>query len=357
VLTIKAIRAQIAAKKAQLEAMNRGSASPSPAPSAGPSSTTSAIANDVQARLAAIKAGMAARNSNASASSSASPNPYLPGQNKATPPPNPITSVQLHPLLMGGKVEEKDEKKRNRDRYKPMAPKFASVKANASPASMAAPTPRPVPVAAVALNPYASNGAVAGASSSAPKPEAEGKIVADKRRRRLGGNAQGKYIAQGDELRQEAKLDELRKKIAEAARKAGLDSEFDVLERNLRRQAPPEVDVQHPIQLPAPMEARKPEERGLMLTSKEQKKMRKQRRQAELQDKRDRQKMGLIPADPPKGTSQLLVRASLILLSETRQHDEGPYFRCRPRSYQGRSQDPKRSRRACPEARGGQCES
>jgi hypothetical protein len=34
---------------------------------------------------------------------------------------------------------------------------------------------------------------------------------------------------------------------------------------------------------------------------KEQKKMRKQRRQAELQDKRDRIRMGLIPPDPPKG--------------------------------------------------------
>ena len=37
-----------------------------------------------------------------------------------------------------------------------------------------------------------------------------------------------------------------------------------------------------------------------MLTKKEQKKMRKQRRQAEIQDKRDRIRMGLIPPDPPK---------------------------------------------------------
>lgn len=29
--------------------------------------------------------------------------------------------------------------------------------------------------------------------------------------------------------------------------------------------------------------------------------MRKQRRQAELQDKRDRIRMGLVPPDPPKG--------------------------------------------------------
>lgn len=47
------------------------------------------------------------------------------------------------------------------------------------------------------------------------------------------------------------------------------------------------------------MDRRQPE-RGLMLTKKEQKKMRRQRRQAELEDKRDRQKMGLLPPDPPK---------------------------------------------------------
>lgn len=38
----------------------------------------------------------------------------------------------------------------------------------------------------------------------------------------------------------------------------------------------------------------------------ETKKMRKQRRQAERQDKRDRIRMGLIPPDPPKGTSRPL---------------------------------------------------
>jgi hypothetical protein len=35
--------------------------------------------------------------------------------------------------------------------------------------------------------------------------------------------------------------------------------------------------------------------------------MRKQRRQAELQDKRDRIRMGLIPPDPPKGLAPICV--------------------------------------------------
>lgn len=57
--------------------------------------------------------------------------------------------------------------------------------------------------------------------------------------------------------------------------------------------------VQHPIPIAAPSD-RKQAERALMLTTKEQKKMRRQRRKAELEDKQDRQKMGLIPPDPPK---------------------------------------------------------
>ena len=58
--------------------------------------------------------------------------------------------------------------------------------------------------------------------------------------------------------------------------------------------------MQHPIPIPAPgdkAQALKP----LKLTTREQKKMRKRRRQEELQDKRDRIRMGLIPPDAPKG--------------------------------------------------------
>ena len=58
--------------------------------------------------------------------------------------------------------------------------------------------------------------------------------------------------------------------------------------------------VQHPIPIPAPGDKSASQLKPLMLTKKEQKKMRKQRRQAELQDKRDRVRMGLIPPDPPK---------------------------------------------------------
>ena len=73
---------------------------------------------------------------------------------------------------------------------------------------------------------------------------------------------------------------------------------------NIRNQGSPiTIYIQHPIPIPAPGDKNKAALKPLKLTKKEQKKMRKQRRQAELQDKRDRIRMGLIPPDPPKGTS------------------------------------------------------
>lgn len=59
--------------------------------------------------------------------------------------------------------------------------------------------------------------------------------------------------------------------------------------------------IQHPIPIPAPSDKIRVEPRGVMLTKKEMRKMRKQRRAAELQDKRDRIKMGLLPPEAPKG--------------------------------------------------------
>lgn len=362
---IASIRAQIAAKKAALEAANNGSgsASPrpaaaSPAPTAAPTSSSSGPAGpaslppapkmdqSVAERLAAVKARIEAQNARSS-------NPYLSGSGSmpkptpaaapSVPAPSTNSSIALHPLLMASQQtqgkEEKNEKRRERDRYKPMAPKFSTVKANAAVAAEAAPPPvaiAPTP----SLNPYA-------ASSSSGAGPAGGRIQSRKPKQ-FQFSQPGRYVRQGDALRNEEKMEALRQRIAEASRKAGLDSEFDTLERSLKvrrvlsvrvgsadpqRQPPPEVEwwdkallpegstyddiesavewmttsddslithlVQHPIPIAAPSD-RKQGERGLMLTKKEQKKMRRQRRKAELEDKQDRQKMGLIPPDPPK---------------------------------------------------------
>ena len=63
--------------------------------------------------------------------------------------------------------------------------------------------------------------------------------------------------------------------------------------------------------------------------------MRKQRRQAELQDNRDRMRMGITAPDPPKGILLILINHSVILMlhSSSGQLDEGFDLRCRPRSH------------------------
>ncbi|KLT38387.1 Pre-mRNA-splicing factor 3 [Cutaneotrichosporon oleaginosum] len=226
--------------------------------------------------------------------------------------------------------QEKNEKRAMRARYKTMAPKFSTVRANAAAAEeSAAKAAKVVPPAVALANPYIST------PTPGIGPETRGATAPAPARksRKMAFSKPGKYIKQGDQLRNEIKLEELKARIAAQSRKAGLDSEFDVLERSLKRQAPPAVEwwdeaimpsgmgyddlpkaleyietnneslvthlVQHPIAITAAGDRRQPE-RGLMLTKKEQKKMRRQRRMAELKDRQDRVRMGLIPPDPPK---------------------------------------------------------
>jgi U4/U6 small nuclear ribonucleoprotein PRP3 len=243
--------------------------------------------------------------------------------------------------------QDKNEKRRERDRYKTMAPKFSTVRANQA-AVVPTATAKPVVVTAVVTNPYAPTPASSSTANGAGNGEEE-RIAAPRRSRKMNFAPAGKFVQQGDVLRNELKMEALRQRIAEASKKAGLDSEFDTLEKSLKvsdsllilaglslwvqRQPPPEVEwwdkailpdganyddieatmvyittteepsithlIQHPIPILAPSD-KKQVTRDLMLTKKEQKKMRRQRRQAELEDKRDRQKMGLLPPDAPK---------------------------------------------------------
>ena len=122
----------------------------------------------------------------------------------------------------------------------------------------------------------------------------------------------------GNQIRQEAQLEQLKQRIAESAKKAGLDSEFETLEKNIRvsfficdlsfmfsitqRDAPPDAEwwdaallpnktyddlslgvenmnirnngspitmyVQHPIPIPAPGDKNKAALKPLKLTKK-----------------------------------------------------------------------------------------
>jgi len=102
--------------------------------------------------------------------------------------------MAAHPLLLDTSTPAPQSKK---DRYKPMQPKFASIKANAR----NVPTPPPmapiVPIEAKA-NPYSS----AAASTSAKESGFEG-APKEKIGRTFRFNQKGKYVAMGNQLRQD----------------------------------------------------------------------------------------------------------------------------------------------------------
>lgn len=158
--------------------------------------------------------------------------------------------------------------------------------------------------------------------------------------RQLIFNQKGKYIQQANALRRQAALEAMKKRIAEQTRKAGIDDDLDV-EKNFVVEAPPPLEwwdeglvngdsydrievpsnfkidspdsivteyIQHPVALEPPQERQAPAPKAMFLTSKEQAKIRRQRRMAELKEMQAKIRLGLVPAPPPKVKKGNLMR-------------------------------------------------
>ncbi|KAM0277970.1 hypothetical protein ACHAQH_005424 [Verticillium albo-atrum] len=157
--------------------------------------------------------------------------------------------------------------------------------------------------------------------------------------RQLVFNQKGKYIQQANALRRQAALEAMKKRIAAQTRKAGIDDELDV-EKNLVVDAPPEIEwwdeglvngnydsiddatrlkiespdsivteyIQHPVALEPPQDRKAPAPKAMYLTSKEQAKLRRQRRMAELKEQQAKIRLGLVPAPPPKVKKSNMMR-------------------------------------------------
>ncbi|KAG6849896.1 hypothetical protein H0H93_003910 [Arthromyces matolae] len=286
------------------------------APSAGVSDDLARRVSEAKRRVAEAQGRLSSKD-----------NPYLTVPSRASnksqsaePAQQGGLKMAAHPLLLDTTPAQPQSKK---DKYKPMQPKFASIKANVR----NAPTPPPVPTPVItpeSLNPY---------SAAVAKDMAEGAVPKDRTGRTFRFNPKGKYIAMGNQIRHDNQLEALKQRIAESARKAGLDSDMGI-EKTIKRAPPPEAEwwdvallpnknyddlshgmeklniatpdspitiyIQHPIPIPAPGTKNQAELKPLMLTKKEQKKMRRLRRAQEHQDKNDRIRMGLLPPDPPK---------------------------------------------------------
>ena len=135
--------------------------------------------------------------------------------------------------------------------------------------------------------------------------------------RQLEFNQKGKFMAQATALRQQAKLEEMKKQIAAAARKTEIEEASD---KAFLVPVPPEVEwwdeglvdkidtedsiitalVQHPVILQAPQDKFQPAPKPLMLTPTEQKKLRRQRRMADMKEEQAKIRLGLIDPPAPK---------------------------------------------------------
>lgn len=158
--------------------------------------------------------------------------------------------------------------------------------------------------------------------------------------RQLVFNQQGKYIAQAAALRRQAQLEEMKRRIAERARQAGIDEDLDT-EKSFLVPKPPEIEwwdqelvkgdsyaaldnpanmkleppdsiitvyIQHPVLIEPPQEKLVPEAKPMYLTAKEQAKLRRQRRMADLKEKQAKIRLGLEPPPPPKVKKSNLMR-------------------------------------------------
>ncbi|KAL2018046.1 hypothetical protein VTK56DRAFT_1312 [Thermocarpiscus australiensis] len=171
-----------------------------------------------------------------------------------------------------------------------------------------------------------------------PYLDTSGTAVKARQSRQLIFNQKGKYIQQANALRRQAALEEMKKRIAEQARKAGLEEDRDV-EKAFAVEAPPDLEwwdeglidgkdysnipqsmkvttpdsivtiyIQHPVAIEPPQDKLAPEPKPMYLTPKEQQKLRRQRRMMELKEKQAKIRLGLEPAPPPKVKKSNLMR-------------------------------------------------
>ncbi|KAK4144125.1 pre-mRNA processing factor 3-domain-containing protein [Dichotomopilus funicola] len=156
--------------------------------------------------------------------------------------------------------------------------------------------------------------------------------------RQLIFNQKGKYIQQANALRRQAALEDMKRRIAEQARKAGLEEDRAV-EKAFVVEEPPELEwwdeglidgkdysgipqslkittpdsivtlyIQHPVAIEPPQDKLAPTPKPMYLTPKEQQKLRRQRRMMELKEKQAKIRLGLEPAPPPKVKKSNLMR-------------------------------------------------
>ncbi|KAJ2490983.1 U4/U5/U6 small nuclear ribonucleoprotein prp3 [Coemansia sp. RSA 2050] len=290
-------RAEVMARLASMKLPGGAGASVALAPTAATAPAPSVAASSPRDALAALQARVQAKLSGLSATAA------------------PAQPTELHPMLRG------DYKAPGRSGQAPM-PRISSIKANQrkeKPKRLKIEHEAPASFTDPEKNPYFD-------------PALGAHRTAEPHARRAGKQFQftrpGRYIEQAERLRNEAKMEQLKVEIAARAEVARLEDE--VLDANaIKFSEPPEVEwwdapfvsngayprddivpveslitiyVQHPVPVepPASILSMSSVPSQLMLTRKERKKVRRQRRIESQREHREKVMLGLLPPDEPK---------------------------------------------------------
>ncbi|KAL8807887.1 MAG: hypothetical protein Q9223_005467 [Gallowayella weberi] len=329
-------RAKAAAVAAKLQGSKPGGSTASPAPQS-PTPSTSAMSSAVRSRIEEMKARVAAATAGKSSTSQRTatsapiyqPPVYDDGISRA----RGGLDVGLHPALMG---DSGHDSKASKTKAAPFAttmanrrtesPGIQSAKAGKDKKQLDISGPS---VEETRNNPYFD-----------PSLGAKTATLRSRGSKQLIFNQKGKYIQQAAALRRQAALEAMKKRIAESSRKAGIDEDLDT-EKSFLVEAPPEIEwwdeglltgpsyasledprgtkidtedsiithyIQHPVALNPPQDAKMPAPKPMHLTSKEQAKIRRQRRMADLKEQQAKVRLGLEPPEPPKVKRNNLMR-------------------------------------------------
>ncbi|KAL9109727.1 MAG: hypothetical protein Q9227_005596 [Pyrenula ochraceoflavens] len=343
----KDISAQIAAAKARADAVKarlqgNKNASPTPPPPQSTSSSTTSSAMDRIAQAKARVAAATARASSLAQTRSSTPSTQLqaPQYDDGVSRARGGLDVGLHPALMAESGQDSRAKGRavptataNR-KQEPTQPH----RKEKSRLDLSGPS-----IEELKQNPYydASLGLKQGSRHSRQLIfNQKGKYIGKPRWHLLKCKETNCYLlAQAAALRRQAQLESMKKRIAERARQAGIDE--DPSEKNFVVPAPPTIEwwdeglidgdsynniqddshlkietpdsiitayIQHPVLLQPPQEKIMPAPKPMFLTRNEQRKMRRQRRMAELKEAQAKVRLGLEPAPPPKVKKSNLMR-------------------------------------------------
>ena len=313
---------KIAAMKAKMAAQREKGASSTPnAPNGASSAPPSMSDKDRRISEARARADASARRIEASRA----PPDTAPQQRQEGKSARGGLGVGLHPSLMRDTAPVGSGKGKGAP-----GPKFSTTRGNQQPSAPKA-------------NPYLDVGNDADAlkfEQSMYDPAVQTRRGGDRKSKALAFNPKGKFMAMGRALREKVELEKLNAQHAADIRKAQIEEAGD---KAYLVPEPPDVEwwdegllpegqgtyedcleegrnrigvehsiisafIQHPVILEAPQDKFMPEPKPLMLTTKEAKKLRRQRRMADRKEEQAKIRLGLVEPPPPKVKKSNMMR-------------------------------------------------